>query len=436
MRGKRGSISQSKASLRQTKRVGSVIVLMVLAALLPVLVVTWFAANGTTAVSAAHTPIGPRTYPPTSQHAALPHHRVYSVEKQSQGYMLMDADTTGAAKPVTLLPNSFGSDATDVVAALALSPNQQYLAIDAQQDHGDFVWIVATATNQLRTTPDDAIGNFVRWMPDGTHFLFRPFLPTRNDGTWNPGLWIVDAGTGAHINLTLPNGLPATDLADAAPAPDGTQIVLSVTTGLGQGSTVWLASPDGMQMQPLFQSTADVGLFAWSPDGQQIAYETIADSSVPFRPAGLWVMSATGTAQHQIATADGGHGYAPAWSPDGTQLAFVTRLNPTDSTANGMAGALVSAVQMATLADGRITTVAAPAQTGTPRNIDPIWQADGTLLFTAMGASSDFGAALSSSTLWQAAPTAVTTQHPSTLQLTPIRQHLTSPTTAFVTIVP
>lgn len=399
------------------RRMQGLAAFVALGALLGMLALAWHLAGGDTPTAAspsALVAIGPRAYPPAATRAPLPRQRIYSVVRQNDGYLIMvtDTDATGPAKAVTPLPDHFGSEATDVIAALDLSPDQQWLAIDGMHDHGDFTWVVATDSNTLRTVPDDANGNFLHWMPDGEHFLFRPFLPTRAaDTTWNPGLWIVDAASGTHVNLTLPDNLPSTDLVDAAPAPDGTSIILSVSPGLGLGSSVWLATPDGLSLHPLFQSTADVGLFAWAPDGQHVAYETITDSTVPFRPAGLWLMAPDGSDAHQIALADGGHGYAPTWSPDGTQLAFVARLNASDSHADTAAGALVSAVQIATphfteqrFQSASIRTVAAPAQTGLPRNLAPAWQANGTLVFTAMAASQNSGAALAPATLWRATP--------------------------------
>ncbi len=419
IKGQKYSTWRRQARRRQSRYHGRAVCAVLAAMVLGLLGLLWLAGNsdgaGGTALGAAQ-PIGPRAYPPAVTKAALPHGRTYAVIRQAEGYTLMASDAPGEAVLVALLPDHFGSAATDVVAALALSSDQRWLAIDGMGDHGDRVWVVDTATNTLRLTPPDAIGNFLHWLPDGEHFLFRPFLPTGAlTNGWHPGLWIVDARSGTHVNLPLPGDLPATAISDAAPSPDGTQIILSVAPGLGQGSQVYLATPDGLSMQPLFTSTAVVGAFAWSPDGRHIAYETIADSTVPFRPAGLWVMDTAGGEQRQIALADGGHGFVPAWSPDGTRLAFVARLNASDPLANASAGALVSAVQVAALATGTLTTVAAPAQTGQPRNIAPTWQPDGTLTFTAMAASTGYGAALAPAAFWRATPLG------NTLRLAPIQ---------------
>ena len=388
---------------RRTRGIVASVLLLALAPLAPLI---WHMSNGDDGQpTAGPRAIGPSVYLPAQQRAALPHHRAYTVERQGNTFALMASDDPATHVLVATLPDGFGSETTDAIAALDLSPDQRWIAIDGMADHSDRVWVVATADGALRETPNDASGNFLHWLPDGEHFLFRPFLPTRAaDTPWNPGLWIVDAASGTHVNLALPGDLPATALVDAAPSPDGARIILSVSPGLGQGSAVYLATPDGLQMQALFHADTDIGLFAWSPDGQHIAYEGIEDSTVPFRPAALWTMAPDGSAQRQITLADGGHGFAPVWSPDGARLAFVTRLNAGDSDANRLAGRLVSAVQVATVADGALTTVAAPGQTGQPRNFAPLWQADGSLVFTAMGASDGYGAAISAALLWQATP--------------------------------
>ncbi len=417
----RNNAKRGTAQSRRQGRVRGMVTLSVLAVLVPLALLAWHASSGDASqpTQGPRAAIGPATYPPTHRQAVLPHHRAYSIERQGDGFALMASDDPATHLLVTTLPGGFGSETTDTIAALDLAPSQQWLAIDGMHEHGDHVWIVSTTDGTLRELPSDATGNFLHWLPDGAHFLFRPVLPTRAaDTAWNPGMWIVDAASGTHVNLALPGDLPATALVDAAPAPDGTRIILSVSGGLGQGSAVYLATPDGLTMQPLFQANADVAAFAWSPDGAHVAYEAIEDSAVPFRPAGLWTMAADATGQRQLALADGGHGFAPTWSPDGTHLAFVTRLNTDDGRANSQAGHLLSAVAVASTADGTITTVAAPGQTGQPRNLAPAWQTDGSLIFTAMGASDAPGAAIVPALPWHTTPLGATLAQPHISPLT------------------
>jgi WD40-like Beta Propeller Repeat len=356
-----------------------------------------------TAKTGQHIPIGPRTYAPDTTHeVTLPSSRIYYVEKRGDGFMLASSDIPGAESPVTLLPDNFGSDPVDTVGALEVAPSHRYIAIDAHRDMGDVAWIVRTSDNNLQQMPVNAMGNFLHWLPDGEHFLFRPTLPdSPSTQNWEPGVWIVDAATGSYINLPLPDGVDSTGLIDAAPSPKGDQIILSVTSGLGTGSSVWMTTPDGMNTERIFNSDAIVAQLAWSPDGSNIAYDTILDAPTPYRPADLWVMSSQNDNRRQIAVADGGHGYGLQWSPDGQRIAFVQRLNANTQSADNQAGELVSAIAVVDPMRGDIQVIANPDQTSMPRNIAPNWQSDGSLIFASMRASDQMGAALAPAGLWR-----------------------------------
>lgn len=373
-----------------------------------------------------------QTFAPTHMKTTLPASRTYFIERRTEGFMLMASDVPGASVPVSLLPDHFGQYTTDTVAALALAPGALYLAIDAQRDHGDTVWVVTTASSDLRQAPSDATGNFLHWLPDGQHFLFRAFLPTGQvAGAWVPGLWIVDAATGAHQSVAMPDHVPMAQVIDAVATVDGAGLIISLTSGLGQGSTVWTMATDGQGAHQLWTSSAIVGLFAWSPDGQRLAYEALPDTAVPYQPADVWFYSPVDGQRQHITMADGGHGFAPVWSPDSQRLAFVARLNPADGSANALAGRLVSAIHTYSLATGAEMTVAGPDQTGLPRNLDPAWRADGALLFTAMAASDATGAAIGRSWLWHASGFT-----PTSFQVAPVSSEALSNSTGLFAIVP
>ena len=315
---------------------------------------------------------------------------LYYTLKTPQGFMLARARKGAGNQPIgtleslVLLGNGFGQVASDSVASMQLSPDGRYLAIDGIRDHGEQVWMYDTLHHSVTLQPAQAMGNFLHWMPNdngfnGHTFLYRPMFPLGPipmDSTgWHPGLWLVDAATGAIRNINLP--VPSAFLVDAAPSPDGTRIIYSTSEGLGKGSDVWLMHSDGSQLTHLFSVNNTVqsiaGLFAWSPDGTQVAYERLADSEVPFLPASLWVMNSVGQFQHNLATTDGGHGYAPLWSPNGRDIAYVVRTNSSDQQADFLAQSLQCAIGVVTVSTDTSQLIATPQQTDKMLNINPVW---------------------------------------------------------------
>lgn len=317
-------------------------------------------------------------------------HYLYYVLKQSSGFVLARAQAGANNQPtetphvVASFGEAFGQTTADTVISLQLSPDGRYLAIDGTRSDGEFVWIFDTRRLALTLQPANVSGTFLHWLPGASEtFLYRPMFPRGPNapliaGSWNPGLWEVNAATGAFINIDI--HVPAAYLVDAMPSPDGSQIVYSTSAGLGLGSDIWIMDAHGQHQRHLLQLSGDAqgiaGLFAWSPGGQTIAYERLADSPTPFLPSGLWMMNAQGGAQRFLAQADGGHGFALVWSPDGTKIAFVARTNPTTSQADQSTQSLKSAIEVIDVSSRRVTTLAGPAQTGVQINAGPAWSAD------------------------------------------------------------
>jgi hypothetical protein len=315
----------------------------------------------------------------------------YYILKAPQGFALAralkgaDGQPLTAPQPLALLGNGFGQVESDSIASLQLSPDKHFLEISGVQDHGDTSWIFNTLTMQISVVPAHVVGNFLHWIPGGNGhtFLYRPMLPLdpqapMDGNAWNPGLWTVDAATGAYTNLNI--GMPSAYLADAAASPEGSHVIYSTTQGIGTGSDTWLMNRDGSGRTLLFHSAGSgqsiAGLFTWSPDGKRIAYERIADSDTPFQIAGLWVMDSNGGYQHRVGDADGGHGYAPVWSPDSQKVAFIVRTNSTDNVADTQAQALQSGIQVANVQSNRSTMIASARQTGVQWNTNPTWSKD------------------------------------------------------------
>lgn len=322
---------------------------------------------------------------------------IYYTLKQPSGFVLARSHKGAYGQPLDVpqvlaqFNDGFGLAESDSVLSMQLSPDGRYLAIDGSRDHGEQVWIFDTQRATLCLTPDAVVGNFLHWLPGtsttGHSFLYRPLLPlgpsAPMDGNgWNPGLWIVDAATGTITNIDI--ALPSAYLVDAAPSPDGSQIVYSTSLGLEMGSDTWLMNSDGNRRTHLFSTAGGAqsipGLFAWSPDGKSIAYEQLSDGPTPFVPAGLWLMNSSGGQQRRLAETDGGHGYMPVWSPDSSKIAYIVRTNAKERSADINAQALQSAIAVVDIKSGRSQLVASAAQTKMQINANPAWSADSTSL--------------------------------------------------------
>ena len=324
---------------------------------------------------------------------------LYYALKQSSGYVLARAakgsngQPLGTPQPIVPFGNSFGQSESDAIFSMQLSPNGFYLAIDGTQDHGEQVWIFNIQQNKLVLTPVNVMGNFLHWLPGASShsFLYRPMFPLGPDAPqdsngWNPGLWVVDAATGAISNIDI--HMPSAFLVDAAPSPNGSRIVYSISLGLGLGSDAWMINRDGSHITHLFAmpggARSIAGMFAWSPDGTKIAYERLSDSPTPFLPAGLWLMNTNGMQQRYLADTDGGHGFALSWSPDSNRIAYVLRTNVGDRSANFSAQSLQSAIAVVDITTGHSWTVASQAQTGKQISSNAVWTAGGNkLTFTS-----------------------------------------------------
>jgi len=319
---------------------------------------------------------------------------LYYVLKKPEGFVLARARKGTSNQPVETpqeiasFSDNFGMTTADNVVTLQLSPDGHYLAIDGTRSDCELVWIFDTRRLTLTSEPANVSGSFLHWIPGpGETFLYRPMFPRGqnaplDNSNWNPGLWKVNAVTGALENIDI--HMSSAFLVDAVASPDGTRIVYSTSEGLGTGSTIWRMGNNGQNQVQMVQlpggAQSIAGFFTWSPNGQAITYERLADSPTPFLPAGLWVMNNQGTAQRYLAQADGGHGYAPGWSPDGRKIAFVVRTNPGTGLADQQVQALDSGIGVVDVDTGQTRMVAGPVQTGVQINTSPVWSADSSHL--------------------------------------------------------
>ena len=84
------------------------------------------------------------------------------------------------------------------------------------------------------------------------------------------------------------------------------------------GGLLWRSKPDGSERLQLTFPPGKAWLVHWSPDGQQVAFSSIA----PGKAFKLWLMSRDGGIPQRLTKSDDLVEVAPDWSPDGRTLAF------------------------------------------------------------------------------------------------------------------
>lgn len=361
---------------------------------------------------------------------------LYYVLKNPSGFVLarsrkgQDAQPTETPREVTTFGGGFGQATTDNIISMQLSPDRHYLAIDGTRSDSELVWIFDTRKQTLSLRPAHVGGTFLHWLPGSpATFLYRPMFPLGLDAlagqaSWNPGLWEINAATGAHSEINI--HMPSAFLIDAIGSPDGKQVIYSTSAGLSAGSDIWTVGSDGRNQARLLSIPAGeqsiAGQFTWSPDGQTIAYERLADSPTPFLTAGIWTMDSHGGHQRYLAQADGGHGFALNWSPNGQKIAFVARANPNEHQADQQVQALQSAVEVVNVHTGHVQTIAGLAQTGMQINAVPAWSADSSQITFA--AYNPLNPAIGGSPRYWSAPIDTHQAHPAITPLSPPLMHV------------
>ena len=246
------------------------------------------------------------------------------------------------------------------------APIGRFLAIELNCPNGQMVLFLDTDSTFISQPITDADSHFLSWAPGGQSAYLKV------DSLGNTRVIRMDTdGKQEEVEIS-----PWTY--DLAVSHDSGDFTITFSRGLGYGSEMHLVKNRSRSARQLHADSNNYISFArFSPDGEQIAFIKIPDSSTPFTVGELWVMNSDGSKARKLADADAGHGYAANWSPDGKRIAFVVRENPEDEEANQSSDSLISNIYIVEVESGKLTQIT-HLQKGHAET--PSWSPDGNTL--------------------------------------------------------
>lgn len=175
--------------------------------------------------------------------------------------------------------------------------------------------------------------SFLAWSPDGDDMLVLGDIHNPDLGG---KAWLVNVSTRKFRPTDIVQRTAAEQITSASFAPDGKTIVYARNICFGCGSEVWRATLDSTEQQLLFKVPEyRLEQLAWSPDGRHIAFaqwrETearnffIGGINSVIAAGELWIVNGMEGDKQRLASALTGYSkqFNFAWSQDGEQIAFV-----------------------------------------------------------------------------------------------------------------
>ena len=176
--------------------------------------------------------------------------------------------------------------------------------------------VLDPVTGESTAFPNET-GEAGAWSPDGNLFIAPEifFLPAGGSGddtlaTSHLIAYNMKDGVGRDLSQG-----PVVEDASPALSPDGNQIAFARkfldAARWTPGRQVWVMSAGGEDPNPLSDAPFyNHSAFAWSPDGEQLAYIRF-NQEAPTQPPEIWLVNADGSGAQQLLTG----GFSPRWIP-------------------------------------------------------------------------------------------------------------------------
>ena len=203
-----------------------------------------------------------------------------------------------------------------------------FASLDIDDETADIYVINPDGSAQMNLTRNAVIQLYPQWSPDGTQLVFV----SADEDTELVDLYLINADGSGQMNLT--NNSSGERLYQPQWSPDGTKIAFILFDEFfGTSSDIYTMNLDGSAQINLTDDLRGQFHLRWSPDGTKLAFLTLDEVTESFD---IYVMHADGSGQTRLTEniflsgteeiellASGGAGLF-AWSPDGAQIAFVS----------------------------------------------------------------------------------------------------------------
>ncbi len=188
------------------------------------------------------------------------------------------------------------------------SPDGSRIAFEAKVgDNSDIYNMAANGSDVRRLTTSPDVDRHPDWSPNGSLIAYESGVDAASE------IWVMNADGSNPVRLTN------NSYGDRAPkfSPDGSRIVY-MTHQRGLWEIAIMAYPGGNQLALFACPDPDCRFPAWSPDGTQIAFNTLDSTHITEK--NIYILTVATSEMKLVVT--GGQNGRPAWSGDGRFLFF------------------------------------------------------------------------------------------------------------------